>query len=63
MGARDINTPSQVYANSVPDQHSLYPDGQYTLELCTKCVMPVEQLKWSLGSSYGSKLVTIPVVH
>ncbi len=63
MGARDIDTPSKAYTNSVPGQHSLYPDGQYTLELCTKCVMPEGQLKLSSGLSYGSKLVAIPVVH
>ncbi len=33
--------PGLVYTNSVPDQHSLYPGGQHTLALFTKCVTPV----------------------
>ncbi len=31
----------QVNTNSVPDQQSLYPDGQHTLAFYTKCVQPV----------------------
>ncbi len=49
MGARDIDTPSEAYTNSVPDQLALYPDGQYTLEL--------------IWSALRVKVVAIPVVH
>ncbi len=34
-------TPSKAYTNSVPDQHSLYPDGQHTIAFYTKCVPPL----------------------
>ncbi len=34
-------TPNQAYTNSVPDQQSLYPDGQHTLVFYIKCVQPV----------------------
>ncbi len=37
-------TPSLAYANSVPDQQSLYPDGQHTLVFYIKCVPPVGQI-------------------
>ncbi len=37
-------TPSQAYTNSVPDQHSMYPDGQHTLAFYTKSVMPKGQV-------------------
>ncbi len=30
-----------MYTNSVPDQPSLYPDGQHTLAFYIKCVPPV----------------------
>ncbi len=30
-------TPSKTYANSVPDQQCLYPDGQHTLAFKIKC--------------------------
>ncbi len=30
--------PSQAYTNSVPDQQSLYPDGQHTLAFHIKRV-------------------------
>ncbi len=33
-----------AYTNSVPDQQSLYPDGQHTLAFDIKCVPPVGQL-------------------
>ncbi len=33
-------TPSYAYTNSVPDQQSLYPDGQHTLAFYIKCVPP-----------------------
>ncbi len=29
------------YTNSAPDHHVIYPGGQRTLALCTKCVTPV----------------------
>ncbi len=28
----------QAYTNSVPDQQSLYPDGQHTFAFYTNCV-------------------------
>ncbi len=34
-------TPSKAYTISVPDQHSLYPDGQHTLAFYIKCVPSV----------------------
>ncbi len=33
-------TPSKAYTNSVPDQQSLYPDGQHTFTFYTKLVPP-----------------------
>ncbi len=35
------STPSKAYANSVPDQPSLYPGEQHTLAFYIKCVPPV----------------------
>ncbi len=34
-------TPSKAYTDSVPDQQSLYPDGQLTLASYINCVPPV----------------------
>ncbi len=36
-----FGTPSKAYANSVPDQQSLYPGGQHTLAFYTRCVSSV----------------------
>ncbi len=55
-------TPSYAYTNSVPDQQSLYPDGQHTLAFYIKCVPPVGQplssFRYSTKSSFASRKVS-----
>ncbi len=37
-----MEPPGYAYANSLPNQNSLYPDEQHTFAFFIKCVTPVE---------------------